>query len=128
MIDWCKARYDYSIARLDAVPADQRLIVVNHFPLRHDLVRLKRVPRFSIWCGTKMTEDLHRRYPVDTVITGHLHMRATDYRDGVRFEEVSLGYPRDWDQAKGMVYYLREILPAPPPPEDPNAGPHWRFF
>ena len=128
MIEWCHARYAATVKRLDALPPDRPLVLINHFPLRHDLVRLKRVPRFSIWCGTQLTEDFHRRYPTEVVISGHLHMRATDYRDGVRFEEVSLGYPRDWDQGKGMVYYLREILPSPPRPDDPNHGPHWRFF
>ena len=37
-------------------------------------------------------------------------MRRTDWRDGTRFEEVSLGYPRQWDPAKGVADYLREIL------------------
>lgn len=43
--------------------------------------------------------------------------RRTDHIDGVRFEEVSLGYPRQWEAARtsgrdinGM---LREILPGP---------------
>jgi hypothetical protein len=39
-------------------------------------------------------------------------MRTRLWRDDVRYEEVSLGYPRDWDQARGINWYLREILPA----------------
>jgi len=128
MIDWCDARLEYSVRRLDAVPSHVRLVLVNHFPLREALVRIRRIPRFSIWCGTKRTEDWHRSYPVKAAISGHLHMRATDYVDGVRFEEVSLGYPRDWDQAKGVAYYLREILPGPPEPTPIDEGPIWRFF
>jgi hypothetical protein len=46
------------------------------------------------------------------VVYGHLHQRATHMRDGVRFEEVSLGYPPDWDQAQGLQGYLREVLPG----------------
>jgi hypothetical protein len=46
-------------------------------------------------------------------------MRATDWRDGVRFEEVSLGTPRHWTPERGAAAYLRQILPAPPPPADP---------
>jgi hypothetical protein len=87
--------------------------LINHFPFREDLVRLRRIPRFSIWCGTRRTEDWHRRFPVAVVVSGHLHIRSTTYRDGVRFEEVSLGYPRDWQQEQGIQPYLREILPGP---------------
>jgi hypothetical protein len=42
-----------------------------------------------------------------------MHMRGTQYRDGVRFEEVSFGYPRDWNNARGLAHYLRQIFPAP---------------
>ena len=47
------------------------------------------------------------------MVTGHLHTRRTDMRGDTRFEEVSLGYPRQWDQEKGLLPYLREILPGP---------------
>jgi hypothetical protein len=30
----------------------------------------------------------------------------------VRYEEVSLGYPRDWRADRGIEWYLREILPG----------------
>lgn len=126
--DWCRARLDYSLARLGEVDGSESLIMAAHFPLRKDLVRLKRIPRFVIWCGTRETEPWHLSFPTTCVVSGHLHLRATDYRDGVRFEEVSLGYPRDWNQAKGMAYYLRQILPAPPKPAEPNHGPEWRFY
>jgi hypothetical protein len=33
------------------------------------------------------------------VVYGHLHIRRTTQYDGVRFEEVSLGYPREWSKA-----------------------------
>ena len=127
MIDWCQARVAYTQSRLDRSPSDLPLLLVNHFPLREDLVRTYRIPRFSIWCGTKKTEGFHRQYNVTAVVSGHLHMRATDYRDGVRFEEVSLGYPRDWNQDKGMAYYLREILPGPQHKVNGDEGPIWRF-
>ena len=65
-----------------------------------------------MWCGTRRTEDWHVRFPVKAVVYGHLHQPATHMRDGVRFEEVSLGYPPDWDQAQGLQGYLREILPG----------------
>jgi len=67
-------------------------------------------PRFSLWCGTRHTDDWHTRFPVECVVYGHLHIRGTRYRDNVRFEEVSLGYPRQWDVPRGVDAYLREIL------------------
>jgi hypothetical protein len=54
-------------------------------------------------------------------------MRATEYQDGVRFEEVSLGYPQQWQHTLGMETYFREILPEPPETTPLSAGPfsHW---
>jgi predicted phosphodiesterase len=122
---WCAARVDAAEALLATVPADHRTILVNHWTLRPDLVRLYRVPRYAPWCGTVRTADWHLRHRAEVVISGHLHMRATDWRDGVRFEEVSLGYPRDWDRTHGTVPFLREILPGPAPITG-DAGPLWR--
>ena len=92
---------------------DRPLVLINHFPLRQDLAVLPRIPRFSIWCGTRRTEDWHLRFRADVVIYGHLHIRATHFRDGVRFEEVSLGYPQNYDPHRGIEPYLRQILPHP---------------
>lgn len=113
--DWSAARVALTEARLDAVDAATRLVLVNHFPLRPDLAVLPRIPRFTIWCGTTRTAEWHTRYRADVVVSGHLHMRSTRWRDGVRFEEVSLGYPAQWQQSKTVDDYLRPILPAPPP-------------
>jgi 3',5'-cyclic AMP phosphodiesterase CpdA len=116
--DWCAARVAETETRLAAVPDGTRIALVGHWPLRPDLAVLPRIPRFTIWCGTTRTADWHVRFPVDVVVSGHLHMRSTRWRDGVRCEEVSLGYPAQWDQAKGAAAYLRQILPAPPPAAD----------
>jgi hypothetical protein len=120
---WCAARCRYTERRLSEAAAQGHLILAGHFPLRQDLVNLPRIPRFSIWCGTKLTEEWHRRFPVTAVVYGHLHMRQTSCRDGVRFEEVSLGYPRHWEQERGMAAYLRQILPTE---ERVEIG-EWRF-
>lgn len=110
---WCAARCQWTERRLAAAAAQAPLVIVNHFPLRYDLVRLRRVPRFSPWCGTRRSESWHTRFRARAVVYGHLHIRGTHYRDGVRFEEVSLGYPRDWDPRLGIEPFLREILPGP---------------
>jgi hypothetical protein len=86
-------------------------VLVNHWPLRYDLARPPRIPRFSVWSGTTRTEDWPRRYRSRVVVSGHLHLRTTLWRDGVRFDEVSLGYPRDWRRDRGIDWYLREVLP-----------------
>jgi predicted phosphodiesterase len=111
---WCAARCDYTEKRLlEAAASSVRFILINHYPLRQSLVHLKYIPRFSPWCGTKRTEDWPIRFPTEVAIYGHLHIRATEYQDGVRFEEVSLGYPQHWRHARGIEGYLREILPGP---------------
>jgi hypothetical protein len=110
--DWCAARLDYSARRLaQEVPKDARTILINHYPLRRDLIYIPRIPRFAPWCGTILTQDWHTRFGASVVVSGHLHTRRTDWRDGVRFEEVSLGYPRQWRPERGMVAYLRQIWP-----------------
>ncbi|MEQ1507976.1 MAG: metallophosphoesterase [Myxococcota bacterium] len=123
---WCRARVEATRRRLDALPPGSRTILVNHWPLRSDLCRLFRIPRFTPWCGTRETEDWHVRYRAALVVSGHLHMRATDWRDGVRFEEISLGYPRQYDDQKGAPGYLRQVWPATSPaPPSGTAGPSW---
>lgn len=108
--DWCAARVEATEARLAALPTQVKLIVANHFPLRQDLAVLPRIPRFSIWCGTTKTNDWHRRFNIEAAVYGHLHLRSSRVIDGVRFDEVSLGYPKQWNQQKALADYLRRIL------------------
>ena len=129
---WCHDRCERTAARLEALPREARTILVNHWPLRYDLARPPRVPRFSLWSGTTLTEDWGQRFRARAVITGHLHFRTTLWRYGVRYEEVSLGYPRDWHRERGMAWYLREVLPEPSPagerfvpPRDPFLDTGW---
>jgi 3',5'-cyclic AMP phosphodiesterase CpdA len=108
--DWCAARVAATEARLEALPGDAKLVLANHFPLRHELGVPPRIPRFSIWCGTTKTEAWHLRFNIEVAVSGHLHLRSTRTIDEVRFEEVSLGYPKQWNQARGLEHYLRRIL------------------
>lgn len=109
---WCAARLCWTEARLAEIAHDLPTVLINHFPLRHDLIHIPRAPRFTPWCGTTATEDWHRRFNAKVVVSGHLHVRRTDQRDQTRFEEVSLGYPRQWRQTLGLAHYLRDILPG----------------
>ncbi len=113
---WCAARVAYTekrLAGIDVSDGETKIVLINHFPLDERLLKFVMLARFSIWCGTRRTRDWHLRFPVDAVVYGHTHRRATDVLDGVRFEEVSLGYPRHWRAELGMRHYLREILPGP---------------
>lgn len=108
--DWCKARCCYTEQRLMAVDDGIPKIVINHYPLLEALGRIFTFPRFSIWCGTTQTEDWLNRFNIEVVVYGHLHIRSSNIINGVRHEEVSLGYPNDWDHSKGIQFYLRKIV------------------
>lgn len=107
---WCRERVRESERRLAEIPEERRTVLVTHFPLRRELVRLPRIPRFSIWCGTTLTESWHRRFRAVAAVSGHLHVPRTDYIDGVRFDEVSFGYHGQWDPERGLEGHLRLIL------------------
>lgn len=111
--EWCASRCRLTLARLKEAAKDDPVVLINHWPLRADLVHLPAVPRFCLWCGTRRTEDWHRRFRTAAVVYGHLHIRTTTWRDGVRFEEVSQGYPHQWQAERGLDSLLREILPGP---------------
>jgi 3',5'-cyclic AMP phosphodiesterase CpdA len=119
---WCHARVAATRARLDE--AVQRhphpFVLVNHYPLRQELAVLPRIPRFSIWCGTRLTHTWHKDYRAEVVVFGHLHIRQSRVIDGVRFEEVSLGYPRQWRPEVPIDSYFRQVLPAPDAPYSPG--------
>ena len=111
---WCARRVLLTERRLAEKAAEnRRFILINHFPLRRDLIRLDHMPGYAVWCGTQATENWHLRFRAAAVVYGHLHMPGSHVRDGVRFEEVSLGYPGEWDGVGDLGPRLRQILPAP---------------
>jgi predicted phosphodiesterase len=109
---WCAARCAFTETRLAQALTENDLatVLISHFPLRAELAALPLIPRFSIWCGTHRTRDWHRRFRAAVVVFGHLHIPQCREIDGVRFEEVSLGYPRQWILRRRPVG-LRQILP-----------------
>jgi len=113
MDEWCAELCATAEARLEReVLPGTGTVLVSHYPLRRDLVHIPRIPRFTPWCGTLLTEDWHRRFRAVVAVSGHLHVRRTDWRDGTRFEEVSLGYARQWHAARGLAAYLRDVTPG----------------
>jgi 3',5'-cyclic AMP phosphodiesterase CpdA len=110
--DWCRERVALSLRKLEACDPTEPLVLVNHYPLVREPTRVLRYPEFAQWCGTQATADWHLRFPVAAMVYGHLHIPRTTWHDGVRFEEVSLGYPREWGARKAAPVLPREILPS----------------
>jgi predicted phosphodiesterase len=101
---WCRDRVAETERRLAAV--DGPVVLASHWPLLPDPVGALRHQAFAPWCGTTLTAGWHTRPDVLACVYGHLHIPRSTRHDGVRFEEVSVGSPREW-QHRGA---------APPPP------------
>jgi 3',5'-cyclic AMP phosphodiesterase CpdA len=112
---WCRARVQVTERRLAECDPDVPMILVNHYPLVRQPTSVLRYPEFAQWCGTQATADWHQRFWVQTVVYGHLHIPRTTWYDGVRFEEVSVGYPREWQRWGRTRPLLRQIAPIPEP-------------
>jgi 3',5'-cyclic AMP phosphodiesterase CpdA len=111
--EWCRARVEQTRRRLEELDPDVPTVLVNHFPLVREPTLVLRYPVFAQWCGTTRTAGWHIRFNAAAVVYGHLHIPRTTWYDGVRFEEVSLGYPREWQRRGGPPVLPRQILPAP---------------
>ncbi len=109
---WCADRLARTERRLAELPAGVPTVLVNHFPLVREPTAVLRYPVFAQWCGTAQTADWPVRYAAIAVVYGHLHIPRTTWHDGVRHEEVSLGYPREWKRRKAAPIIPRQILPA----------------
>ena len=101
---WCRDRVAATERRLAAV--DGPVVLASHWPLLRDPVQALRHQAYAPWCGTAATADWHTRHRALACVYGHLHIPRSTRHGGVRFEEVSVGYPRQW-QRRGT---------APPPP------------
>lgn len=110
---WCEERLAFTEKRLSDLEPGTRTVLAGHFPLVRDPTLVLRFPEFAIWCGTERTADWHRRFNAVAAVYGHLHIPRTTWHDGVRFEEVSVGYPREWKRRRREPGTLRQILPAP---------------
>lgn len=109
---WSAARVAATEARLDAIDPSLPTVLVNHWPLHEHPTEILRHREFALWCGTPRTADWHERYRALAVVYGHLHIPRRTMLGTTRFEEVSLGYPREWRRFGGPRR-PRVILPAP---------------
>lgn len=125
---WCWARIEATERRLARRDLDLPVVLVNHWPLVREPTRILRYPQFAQWCGTGRTADWHTKFNAVAVVYGHLHIPRTTWYDGIRFEEVSVGYPREWrrrTQRPGIPDQPgipRQILPVPDTPEPTPKG------
>ncbi|TPQ22613.1 metallophosphoesterase family protein [Streptomyces sporangiiformans] len=109
---WCRARVAETERRLTALDPALSTVLVSHWPLLREPTRVLWYRELALWCGTELTADWHRRFRAAAVVYGHLHIPRTTFHDGVRFEEVSVGYPREWRRRGHPQGALRDVLPA----------------
>lgn len=108
---WCWARLAETERRLADLDDTLPTVLVNHYPLVREPTRILRYPEFAQWCGTERTADWHLRHRAAVAVYGHLHIPRTTWHDGVRFEEVSVGYPREWRPRSTPPGTLRRVFP-----------------
>lgn len=126
---WCEARLMLTERRLAQLDPAAKVVFLNHYPLVREPTHILRYPQFAQWCGTSRTADWHVRFNTVAVVYGHLHIPRVTYHDGVRFEEVSLGYPREWERRAEWLGTGQppsppwQILPPPAPQVTPAGAP-----
>ncbi|KMJ47042.1 metallophosphoesterase [Xenorhabdus khoisanae] len=108
IIDWCRERIQYTEKRLNAIPDGENIVLISHFPLLRKPLESLRNTEFSIWCGSEKTHQWASRKGVRMVVYGHLHIPNLEYIQDVAHLEVSLGYPREW-QEHGRDSYLVQL-------------------
>ncbi|MET8090830.1 metallophosphoesterase [Micromonospora sp. NPDC005220] len=110
---WCWDRVARTEAKLGEIDRALPTVLLSHWPLIRQPTDVLWYPEFAQWCGTERTADWHVRFRATAAVYGHLHIPRTTHHDGVRFEEVSLGYPREWGRRAGPPVLPRRILAGP---------------
>lgn len=93
---WCEDRVATTETRLDAMDPRLPTVLVSHWPLLREPTDPLYYPEFSLWCGTTRTAHWPRAYRALACVYGHLHIPRSHEVAGLRMEEVSVGYPREW--------------------------------
>jgi 3',5'-cyclic AMP phosphodiesterase CpdA len=107
---WCWERVAATEERLAGIGPALPTVLLSHWPLVRQPTDVLWYPEFAQWCGTERTAGWHVRFRTVVAVYGHLHIPRTTHYDGVRFEEVSLGYPREWGRRSEPPKLLRRIL------------------
>ncbi|GAC82996.1 hypothetical protein GP2_007_00360 [Gordonia paraffinivorans NBRC 108238] len=109
---WGRARIELTRRRLEALDPAEKKVLINHWPLRREPCDALIYPEFALWCGSELTADWHTEFNAECCVYGHLHIPRTTWYDGVRFEEVSVGYPREWKRRGLPKPLMRSIVPG----------------
>ena len=107
---WCAARLRESESRLSTLSNDIKTVLISHWPLIRQPTDALQFPQFAQWCGTTQTADWHIRFRAELAVYGHLHIPRTTHHDGVRIEEVSLGYPGEWSKRAKPPLTPKKVL------------------
>ncbi len=107
--EWCEARIAEAEARLSAIPADTRIILstTGRCGATTRCCRASRASRSGAARAPPSSGTAAIRSTPSS--TGTCTCARRRDLDGVRFEEVSLGYPKQWNTARGVGHYLRKI-------------------
>lgn len=109
---WGRDRIAQTQRRLAALDPAEPKVLINHWPLVREPCDALMYPEFALWCGSELTADWHIRFHATACVYGHLHIPRTTWYDGVRFEEVSVGYPREWKRRGLPEPLMRAIVPG----------------
>jgi 3',5'-cyclic AMP phosphodiesterase CpdA len=109
--EWCAARLALTERRLAGLAPATATVLVSHWPLVREPTRILHHPEFALWCGTERTAKWHVEHRATAAVYGHLHIPRSQLIDEVRFEEVSVGYPREWRWRPARPT-MRRILPS----------------
>ncbi|WP_439032685.1 metallophosphoesterase family protein [Gordonia terrae] len=109
---WGRARIEITRRRLEAIDPAEKTVLINHWPLRREPCDALIYPEFALWCGSELTADWHKDFNAACCVYGHLHIPRTTWYDGIRFEEVSVGYPREWKRRGLPNPLMRNIIPG----------------
>ncbi|MQY09713.1 metallophosphoesterase family protein [Actinomadura macrotermitis] len=112
--DWSRARIEETERRLGDLDPDLPTVLVSHWPLVREPTDILTHPEFSLWCGTERTAQWHVKFRAKAAVYGHLHIPRSLVVDGVRFEEVSVGYPRESRRWPQRPRRLHRVFPGDP--------------
>ncbi|GAB3678067.1 metallophosphoesterase [Actinocorallia lasiicapitis] len=112
--EWSRARIEQTELRLAALDPELPTVLVGHWPLVREPTDILLHPEFALWCGSERTARWHVKFRAKAVVYGHLHIPRRLTLDGVPFEEVSVGYPRESRNWPDRPRRLHRVLPGEP--------------
>src|SRR5260370_950368 len=111
-IEWALGMLSERFAKVFWAPGNHELWTHPREPLTlRGVDRYEHLVGLCSRRGVVHTADWPVRDRAAAVVDGPLHIPRTTWHDGVRHEEVSLGYPREWRRRAKAPVIPRQILP-----------------